>query len=62
VLSACGRYADFTLPAPESSGPRGPFVWEASAAPVFERGDAVDVLNPSVVKFRGEYLNLYSSY
>ncbi len=62
LLSACGRYADFALPAPESGMPRGPFRWEASANPVISRDDAVDVLNPSVVKFRGQYFNLYSAY
>jgi len=61
-LCGCGRYADFTLPAPESSGPRAPFVWEAAPGPVLARGDAVDVLNPSVVRFGGEYLNLYSVF
>ena len=62
ILCGCSKYAEFTLPAPESSGPRGPFRWQASTGPVIARGDAVDVLNPSVVKFRGEYLNLYSSW
>ncbi len=47
---------------PESAGPRAPFAWEVSPGPVLTRGDAVDVLNPSVVRFRGEYLNLYSEF
>lgn len=61
-LTGCSRYADFALPSPESSGPRAPFVWQPSPEPVISRGDATDVLNPSVVKFHGQYLNLYSAY
>ena len=61
-LTGCGRYADFTLPAPEASGPKAPFSWEATAAPVLEHGDASDVLNPSVVRFRDAYWNLYSEF
>lgn len=62
VLSSCARYADFRLPAPDAFGPRAPFVWEAAPGPVIERADAVDVLNPSVVRFHGSYLDLYSAY
>jgi predicted GH43/DUF377 family glycosyl hydrolase len=62
VLSACGRYGDFTLPTPEQGGPRAPFSWSAAAEPVIDRGTDVDVLNPSVVKFGGAFLNLYSSF
>lgn len=62
ALSSCGRYGDFALPPPESSGPRGPFTWSAMPQPVIGRGDRSDVLNPSVVRFHGEYLNLYSEY
>jgi predicted GH43/DUF377 family glycosyl hydrolase len=61
-LTGCGRYADFTLPAPEGTGPRAPFVWEASPDPVLPRGDLSDVLNPSVVRFHGAYWNLYSEF
>jgi predicted GH43/DUF377 family glycosyl hydrolase len=66
-LCACGRYADFTLPPPDAGGPRAPFVWEPAAEPVLGRGearawDSVDVLNPSVVRFRGQYFNLYSGF
>lgn len=64
-LYGCGRYAEFTLPAPEPGGPRAPFVWEPAAEPVLIPGsgwDAVDVLNPSVVRFHDSYLNLYSGY
>jgi predicted GH43/DUF377 family glycosyl hydrolase len=67
LLCGCNRYADFTLPPPDAAGPRAPFTWEASAAPSIGRGgagawDSVDVLNPSVVRFQGAYLNLYSGY
>jgi predicted GH43/DUF377 family glycosyl hydrolase len=59
---ACGRYADFTLPAPETAGARAPFTFAAAAAPVLSGGPEIDVLNPSVVQFQGAYLNLYSGY
>ena len=62
VLTGCGRYADFTLPAPEATGPRAPFTWEASPEPVITRGDSSDVLNPSVVRFHGAYWNFYSEF
>ena len=62
MLTGCGRYADFTLPAPEAAGPRAPFTWEASPEPVIPRGDASDVLNPSVVRFQGAYWNFYSEF
>ncbi len=66
-LAGCGRYADFTLPAP--NGPRSEVTWRWSAesSPVIEPGpagawDSSDVLNPSVVRWRGGYLNLYSGF
>jgi predicted GH43/DUF377 family glycosyl hydrolase len=62
LLTGCGRYADFTLPSPEASGPTAPFLWEANAAPVIEHGDSSDILNPSVVRFRDAYWNLYSEF
>jgi len=66
-LTGCGRYADFTLPPPDAAGPRAPFTWSAFPDPVMTRGgtgewDSSDVLNPSVVKFQGSYLNLYSGF
>jgi predicted GH43/DUF377 family glycosyl hydrolase len=66
-LCGCGRYADFALPGPDSAGPRAPFTWQAAPAPVLSRGpatawDSVDVLNPSVVRLNGSYLNLYSGF
>lgn len=62
LLAGCARYADFTLPAPQAAGPRGPFHWTADAAPVIARDGASDVLNPSVVRFQDEFLNLYSEF
>ena len=62
VLTGCGRYADFTLPAPEATGPRAPFTWEARPEPVVSRDDSSDVLNPSVVRFQGAYWNFYSEF
>jgi predicted GH43/DUF377 family glycosyl hydrolase len=62
LLTGCRRYADFVLPAPEAAGPRAPFAWSADSAPVLPRDQASDVLNPSVIHFHGEYLNLYSEF
>jgi predicted GH43/DUF377 family glycosyl hydrolase len=66
LLAGCGRYADFTLPAPDAAGPGAPFIWDLDPAPVLGRGpeawDSVDVLNPSVIRFRDAYLNLYSGF
>lgn len=64
ICCSCGKYGNFTLPAPDASGPKGPFRWEASPEPVLSRGDwdSSDVLNPSVIKYHGEYLNYYSGY
>lgn len=64
VLCSCGKYSNFTLPPPDTAGPKGPFHWEASAEPVLTRGDwdSGDVLNPSVIRYHGEYLNYYSGY
>lgn len=61
LLSGCG-YADFKLPPPNAAGPGPPFRWQADPQPVIPRDGAVDVLNPSVVRWRGSYLNLYSEY
>jgi len=65
-LSACGRYRDFTLP-PQPGGPSISWHWQARPAPVLTRGaggewDAVDVLNPSVIRQGEAYYNLYSGY
>jgi len=64
ICCSCGKYGDFTLPPPDAAGPRGSFHWEASQEPVLSWGDwdSSDVLNPSVIRYRGEYLNYYSGY
>lgn len=64
ISASCGKYANFALPPPDSGGPKGPFRWEASPDPVLKRGDwdSGDVLNPSVVRFHGQYWNYYSGY
>jgi predicted GH43/DUF377 family glycosyl hydrolase len=53
------------LPPPDSSGPQGPFRWEAAPEPVISRGfdwESSDVLNPSIVRRHGTYQNFYSGY
>lgn len=54
------------LPTVERQPATGTFVWEPRPEPVLGRGaggfDAVDALNPSVVKQDGTYLNFYSGY
>jgi predicted GH43/DUF377 family glycosyl hydrolase len=54
------------LPVPETTGLHAPFTFHAMPGPVLGRGpetwDSADVLNPSVVRFQGAYLNLYSGY
>jgi predicted GH43/DUF377 family glycosyl hydrolase len=62
ISCSCGKYANFTLPPPDAAGPKGPFHWEAEPEPILSQGDLSDVLNPSVVRFHGEYLNYYSGY
>ncbi|MEO7653868.1 MAG: hypothetical protein ABIZ80_25710 [Bryobacteraceae bacterium] len=66
-LCSCGRYAEFTLPAPESGNAPPTFTWHADLAPVLARGaagewDAADALNPSVIVRNGEFLNFYSGF
>jgi sucrose-6-phosphate hydrolase SacC (GH32 family) len=63
VMVGCGNYGDFALSKSKTDATtaRG-FAWSAQAEPVIARGERSDVLNPSVVKFRGEYWNLYSEY
>jgi predicted GH43/DUF377 family glycosyl hydrolase len=64
LLAGCGRYSEFTLPSVPGEAPRS-FMWEVRPDPVLGRGsgwDAVDVLNPSVIRFQDRYLNLYSGY
>jgi predicted GH43/DUF377 family glycosyl hydrolase len=66
LLSACGRYRDFTLPV-QPGGASVSWQWEARPDPVMTRGDAgewdsVDVLNPSVIQQGEAYYNLYSGF
>jgi predicted GH43/DUF377 family glycosyl hydrolase len=67
AAGSCGRYADFRLPSPERSGPAGPWTWVVQEVPLLAPGksgewDSGDVLNPSVVRLKDRYLNLYSGY
>ena len=66
LLCGCGKYADFTLPAPDAAGPRAPFHWQAMPQPVLGRGpeawDSSDALNPSVIRFQNSYWNFYSGF
>jgi predicted GH43/DUF377 family glycosyl hydrolase len=67
LLTSCARYADLTLPPPPGSPTSSHFTWRTRPSPVLERGgpgewDSHDVLNPSVVMFRGAYWNLYSGF
>ncbi|BDC49691.1 hypothetical protein F183_A20070 [Bryobacterales bacterium F-183] len=69
LTAACTPSKRFSLPAPE--GPvKASVTWtwtETSATPQLTRGaagdwDSVDVLNPSVVRWREVYWNLYSGF
>ncbi|MGA2329576.1 MAG: family 43 glycosylhydrolase [Bryobacteraceae bacterium] len=65
--AGCSRYADFTLP---PGGRQRAIAWrvrEAVTAPVLERGapgewNSYDVLNPSVIRVKDLYYNLYSGF
>mgnify|MGYP000393564486 CR=1 FL=1 len=61
LLSSCARYDDFSLPRPQAA-PALKLEWQLRAEPVITRGDSIDVLNPSVVRWRNSYLNLYSVF
>lgn len=66
-LTGCGRYADFTLPAPEGAPREARYRWTVTPGPVLGRGpsgtwDAGDVLNPSVVRHNGTLYNFYSGF
>lgn len=67
ALAACGRYSDFALPSPEGAPRTVRWEWRASPGPLIVRGpsgswDSTDVLNPSVLRFQGRLVNLYSGY
>ena len=61
-LSACGRYADFTLPPVSGGDPHSSFALDQRLDPVMHRGGFLDVLNPSVVQVPGGYVNFYSGF
>src|SRR5579863_4307382 len=50
LLTACGRYSDFTLPTVSGGDPRMTFAFEEWPEPVMPREGFSDVLNPSVVR------------
>lgn len=67
LLSGCGRYSDFRLPAPNPVGPKSFAGTPLTGMPVLTRGgpgewDSIDVLNPSVVHASGTLWNLYSGF
>jgi predicted GH43/DUF377 family glycosyl hydrolase len=67
LSTGCGRYADFTLPAPAGRPAEVVYRWEARPEPVLARGgqgswDGVDALNPSVVKSGSTYFSFYSGF
>lgn len=64
-LGACGRYADFRLPAPSGNFSEVRLQWNVRPEPVMARDaawESVDVLNPSVVASGARLLNFYSGY
>jgi predicted GH43/DUF377 family glycosyl hydrolase len=66
LLGGCGKYRDFTLPE-QTGGPSVNWKWQARPEPVMARGaqgewDAVDVLNPSVIRQGDAYYNFFSGY
>jgi predicted GH43/DUF377 family glycosyl hydrolase len=68
LSTACAHhYDDFRLPPPASGGaPAERFEWEVRPEPVLTHGpddwDRVDALNPSVIPYGGQLLNLYSGF
>lgn len=67
TLSGCAKYADFQLPPASGQPARIRWVWEPHPSPVLPHGapgdfDAVDALNPSIVRTPAGYLNLYSGW
>jgi predicted GH43/DUF377 family glycosyl hydrolase len=68
ILSAgCGKYADFSLPPLSPAAGDVKLNWAVHPAPVLGRGapgqwDAVDTLNPSIVRHGAVYMNFYSGY
>ena len=65
LFSGCSRYADFTLPPAPGGDLQVTFAFDALPEPVLTNGiawDAIDVLNPSVVREGGELVNYYSGF
>jgi predicted GH43/DUF377 family glycosyl hydrolase len=66
AVASCGRYRDFTLPAPDGKPqPQITWQWRGEPAPVLSPGEtweSSDVLNPSVFSIHGRLLNLYSGF
>jgi predicted GH43/DUF377 family glycosyl hydrolase len=61
LVGGCGKYEDFSLPAP-GGATEYELDWQVRPEPVIARGNAVDVLNPSVVPWGGGWMNLYSRF
>jgi predicted GH43/DUF377 family glycosyl hydrolase len=61
LLNSCRHYADFGLP-PARSQTEYNLDWRPAADVNLARDGALDVLNPSVVRYGGKLLNLYSVY
>jgi predicted GH43/DUF377 family glycosyl hydrolase len=63
-LTGCGRYADFSLPAPPAATTIRSYDWRPDPLPALSPGgwSSRDVLNPSVLLRDGVYYNLYSGY
>jgi len=67
LLTGCGRYADFTLPAPPEPARNIRYTFSSRPAPVLGRGvagafDSHDALNPAIVSRDGILYNFYSGY
>jgi predicted GH43/DUF377 family glycosyl hydrolase len=68
LASGCNPSIRFALPAPAgpASTQKVEYVWKEHPTPVMARGghgwDAVDALNPSVLRWRGNYWNFYSGF
>lgn len=60
LLAGCGRYDEFALPKPQ--GAALDLKWHTRPEPVILREKALDVLNPSVIRWRDQYWNLYSVF
>lgn len=65
LLSGCASYDSFTLPQ-TGGGEEGAYRMVLDPGPVLEPDagswDSSDVLNPSIVRFQGRLLNLYSGF